>query len=167
MELLNELLPSISWSLIGFLLGWLVGREMLFVHRMKEPAMEDTDDTKGGPGQGSSDEHTHKSSRTLVLGIIISLLAVFTVLQGSYYTYETQKKATCQAQFNADFAKVIGLRAQWADEDKAAELKLFRDLLAAKPGSGSAILSEYLAATDRTDKLRRENPLPKLEDRNC
>jgi len=192
---LNELLPSISWSLIGFLIGWLVGREMLFVHRTKEHAMKEEDDTthggpggQGGPGGvggvsssgsggvggvggsggtgGSGSAPTRPGSRWL--GIIISIMAVITVLQGSYYTYETKKTSNCQAKFNSDFALVVAKRAQWANEDKAAEIKLFKDFLSVtKPGQGGKLLTDYLAATDRTDKLRAANPLPILEDRNC
>jgi heme/copper-type cytochrome/quinol oxidase subunit 2 len=155
MDVLNDLLPSFSWSLIGFITGWLVGREMLFFNRRVEAAVSDKEQTK--PVRGNR-----------LLGWVVIVLSVFTVLQGSYYAYETNRKASCQAQFNNDFAHVISLRAQWADEDKAAELKLFHDLLATtKPGQGGKILQDYLVSTERTDKLRRENPLPKLEDRGC
>lgn len=158
MRLLNDLLPSFSWSLIGFILGWLVGREMLFYNRRLEAGVSEEEQApKPKPRVGGN----------RLLGWVIVVLSIFTVLQGSYYAYETNKKSECQAQYNADFAKVIGLRAKWADEDKAAEIKLFRDFLTAKPGQGAKLLQDYLVATDRTDKLRRENPLPKLEDRGC
>lgn len=156
--MIEELLPSISWSIIGFIVGWLVGREMLFVTQIREAVVPEEEIER-------TDPKLPKGNR--VLGIVVIILAIFTVVQGSYFAYENNQKSECQAQFNADFAKVLGLRAQWANEDKNAEIKLFTDLLAAKPGGGRVILQKYLEVTARTDKLRAENPLPKLEDRNC
>jgi hypothetical protein len=159
---IEELLPSVCWSLIGFLIGWLFGREMLFITQIREAVVPEEE----------RDLTEHKvadtpEKRSRLLGFIVVILAVFTVLQGSYFTYENKKQAQCQAQYNSDFAAVVRKRAQWADEDKQAELKLFRDLLGAKPGTGAKILQDYLETTSRTDKLRQENPLPKLEDRDC
>lgn len=134
--------------------------------------MHDEDVTGGGVGSESS-SGADRSSRvpkppsSRWLGIIVSIMAVVTVLQGTYYTWETKKTLDCQAKFNADFAAVLSKRAQWAEEDKAAEIKLWKDFLTSKPTQARTVLQEYLVATDRTDKLRAENPLPKLEDRNC
>lgn len=160
--MIQDLLPSISWSLIGFVLGWLIGREMLFISQIREAVVPEDERERTDHSVADSPE-----KRSRLLGIIIVCLAVFSVVQGSYYAYETNKQSSCQAQFNKDFAAVLQKRAQWADEDKAAEIKLFKDLLSAKPGTGASILQDYLATTDRTDKLRAENPLPKLEDRGC
>jgi hypothetical protein len=160
MELLNDLLPSFSWSLVGFTIGWLVGREMLFISQIREAVVPEEEIER-------TEQRLPAPNRNRLLGIVVIILALFTVTQGSYYAYETNKKSECQAQYNADFARVIGLRAKWSDEDKKAETKLWRDFLAAKPGQSRKILQTYLDATERTDKLRAENPLPKLEDRNC
>jgi hypothetical protein len=105
--------------------------------------------------------------RGLIIGVVILILAMFTVVQGTYYTHESRKKSACQAQYNADFSKALRLRAQWSSEDRAAEIQLWKNFLAAKPGEGRAILQKYLDSVARTDKLRAENPLPKLEDRDC
>jgi len=159
-ELFNDLLPSFSWSLVGFVLGWLVGREMLFISQIREAVVPEEEIERTEPTLPSP-----RGNR--LLGIVVIVLAIFTVAQGAYFSWENNQKADCQAQFNADFASVLAKRAQWANEDKAAEIKLWRDFLAAKPGQARSILQDYLVATARTDKLRAENPLPKLEDRNC
>lgn len=156
--MIEEFLPSFCWSLIGFLLGWLSCREMLFISQIREAVVPKEERER-------TDQKTQANSR--LLGWVVVLLAVVSVLQGSYYTWQNQKVAQCQASYNADFAKVLRLRAQWADEDKKAESKLFSDFLGAKPGTGRNILQEYLDVTNRTDKLRQETPLPKLEDRDC
>lgn len=158
--MIEDLLPSISWSLIGFVAGWLVGREMLFISQIREVVVPKAERER-------TDHQLPKVPGNRLLGWIVIILAVFTVAQGAYYAYDRNEITQCQARYNADFANVVAKRAQWADEDKQAELKLFRDLLSAKPGTGGKILQQYLDATTRTDKLRQENPLPKLEDRNC
>lgn len=159
-ELFNDLLPSFSWSIIGFVVGWLVGREMLFLSQIREAVVPEEEIERTEPKLPSA-----KGNR--LLGIVVICMAMFTVAQGSYYAWDRNRQTDCQAQYNKDFAATLRKRAQWADEDKAAEIKLFTDLLAAKPGTGAKILQDYLDTTARTDKLRAENPLPKLEDRNC
>lgn len=159
--MIEDLLPSISWSLIGFVAGWLVGREMLFISQIREVVVPKAERER-------TDHTLPKVTGNRLLGWIVIILALFTVAQGSYYAYDRNQITQCQAKFNADFAATVAKRAQWADEDKQAELKLWRDFLASKkPGENRLILQHYLDTTARTDKLRQENPLPKLEDRNC
>lgn len=161
MQIFNDLLPSLSWSLVGFVVGWLVGREMLFISQIREAVVPEAEIER-------TEQKLPAPRSSRLLGIVVIVLAIFTVAQGSYYAYENNKKSSCQAQFNSDFAKVIALRSQWANEDKAAEIKLWRDFLTTtQPAQSRKILEAYLEATTRTDKLRAENPLPKLEDRNC
>ena len=158
--MIQDILPSLSWSLIGFLVGWLFGREMLFISQIREAVVPEEE-------RAVTDHSKMSGARSKVLGYVVIVLAVFSVLQGSYYAYQTSQTSSCQAQFNADFAVVVAKRAQWANEDKAAETKLWKDFLSAKPGEPREILAAYLQATARTDALRAENPLPKLEDRDC
>jgi hypothetical protein len=160
--MIEDLLPSVCWSLIGFLIGWLVGREMLFISQIREAVVPEEERERTDQMVADTPER-----RSRLLGFVVVILAVFTVLQGSYFTYESNKKAQCQAQFNEDFRVVLQKRAQWADEDKQALTKLLSDLLVAKQNTGRTVLEDYLAATARNDKLRKENPLPKLEDRDC
>lgn len=159
---MNEILASVSWSLIGFLLGWLVGREMLFISQIREAVVSEEERER-------TDHKVTPEKRSRLLGFIVVLLALLSVLEGAYYTWDTEKKTACQAHYNADFTKVVGLRAQWADDDKRALNKMLSDILGAagQPGKGRDILIKYIQSTERTDKLRAENPLPKLEDRNC
>lgn len=157
---MTELLTSVSWSLIGFLVGWLVGREMLFISQIREAIVPQDERER-------TDHKVTPEKRSRLLGFIVVLLALFSVAQGSFYAYESEKKSACQAQFNNDFARVATARSQWADDDKKALNKMLSDLLSAKPGQGRTILEKYIEATERTDKLRAENPLPKLEDRDC
>lgn len=165
--MIHDVLTSVNWSLVGFIAGWLAAHEMSFINRTLEATVS--------VAKREKPDHAETPGRSRVLGWVVVVLAVVTVAQGSYFTYESSKTAQknterteCQAQFNKDFAAVLVKRAQWADDDKKALNKLLRDLLAVtKPGQSGQILVTYLATTDRTDKLRAETPLPKLEDRGC
>lgn len=158
---MTELLASVSWSLIGFLVGWLVGREMLFISQIREATVPQDERER-------TDHKVTPASRSRLLGFIVVLLALFSVVQGSFYTYDTQKTSQCQAQFNADFAKVIGLRAQWADENSQALNKMLDGVLnGATPEIRRKFLVDYLNIIHANDAKRAATPLPKLEDRNC
>jgi hypothetical protein len=158
---MQDLLLGISWSLIGFVGGWLVGREMLYISQIREAVVP--------KAERERTNHTVTSGqRSRLLGFIVVLLALFSVLQGALFTWDVQKKSECQAQFNSDFAQVATRRALWADEDKAALVKMLTDALnGATPEIRRKAVQDYLDTIEKTDRLRAENPIPKLQDRNC
>ena len=123
---------------------------------------------KGGDVTPETEAHAVTGrKRQRRLGIFLMIMALAVGGTGLYNSQQIHRQTECQARYNNDFATVVGLRSQWAKEDKDAETKLWKDFLASKPGEPRAILQSYLDSVSRTDKLREENPLPKLNDRNC
>lgn len=159
--MIQDLLPSICWSLIGFLIGWLVGREMLFISQIREAVVSEDERQRTDHNIADTPE-----KRSRLLGFVVVTLAVFSVLQGSYYAYETKKSAQCQAQYNDDFAKVLQQRAVWADEDRRELTRTVESILTG-PNASRKALQDYLDTVAKNDKLRAENPLPDLNDRDC
>lgn len=146
----------------------------------------------GGPGgsggEGGSTDSSSKHRETSrdrsrrALGIFMMLLAVAIGANVWYGTSQDRKaterqvelaareaqRATCQAKFNEDFARVVRERAKYADQDQAAELAMWRALLGlTDPAARRVAFENYLTSVERTRDLRRANPLPVLEDRNC
>lgn len=133
---------------------------------------------QGGPG-GTGGSYSESASGSgwqgRALGIIVLILTVFTVASNIHTNNETRRNAEhdklvteCQAKFNEEFSIVLQKRAQYAEQDRATELAMWRALLVgATPEERRKVFEDYLNAATRTDELRRQNPLPNLAARNC
>lgn len=115
------------------------------------------------------------NSGTKWLGLVVILLSIFTVGQSYYFTQQNTQRAEedrriteCQAKYNSDFAAVLTQRVKWQEEDRAELNKMIYGVLTA-PGAPARkkFLEDYVAQVDKNDRLRAQNPLPSLTDRNC
>ena len=103
---------------------------------------------------------------------MLALLAVYTIyvsIEDQRREDRDQRQAACQAQFNADFAKVVAVRNVYAEEDRDENIKMWDALLSPTATQATRLRAaqEFTAAMHRNSDLRARNPLPKLEDRNC
>ena len=139
----------------------------------------------GGPGGSGNDGPHHgpsPQSRRL-LGIFLMVMAL-AIGANAWYSADRDKKiAQCQAQFNADFAKVVDTRNKYAEEDRIAnvkkwdeDLKMWQALVSFSATTATRLeavqaytkaVQVLLDTTHKNEQLRDANPLPKLEDRDC
>jgi len=124
----------------------------------------------GGPGgEGGSGGHSrgeHGVPRWL--GVVLIALSLITVGEGYYFNRQDKQQVECQARYNEDFARALMLRNTWANEDRDANAKMWRDVLAgASPAIRRQSVVDYLATIDRNNEKRAKTPLPNLDQRNC
>lgn len=173
---MDEFIASAAWSLLGFVIGWLVGREARTIETIKEAVVDERPEEKTVSGGARMPEvvvvrqeqsphfpePTSDGSRTL--GWIVIVLALFTILQAAYFTFENQQNVECQAKYNAAVAEVQNRRGEWIDEDRAVLIDFFKTVYN-KPADDEEELQAFrnlIRTYDRNSALRAENPLPSL-----
>jgi hypothetical protein len=127
----------------------------------------------GGVYEESSAKHSGWQGR--VLGVFILFLAMVTLASNLYTNQKTRDNAAhdrlvtaCQAQYNRDFARVSSLRAQYADQDRAALYKMITTIISGTTQEARAkAVTDWIVTTQENDRLRAKVPIPNLEARNC
>jgi hypothetical protein len=130
--------------------------------------------TGGSGGRGTfSGRHGGWQGRTL--GVIVLIMTLVTVVSNLYTNSQTRSNSehdrrvtACQAEYNRDFAKAVTIRGQYADEDRAELYKMITTVISGKTQEiRTKAITDWVAATERNNKLREATPLPNLETRNC
>lgn len=180
MNILFEILKGLGYSLVGFLVGYNFAKLRRTTEEIKETIVDDD----GNPSVGSvgkssgtgSPSKGNEGQGIRWLGVVLIMLSLITVAQAAYFSIQSSREAKknadiaeCQAQFNSDFAQVVKIRNAYAEEDRAANLKMWDAFLA--PGGTQATrlkaAEEFTDAMHKNEELRKQSPLPNLSDRNC
>ena len=159
-----ELLQSMAWSIVGFLIGWVLGHQAQSIEDIRETIVPEK------VVRDDKERVALSKKGWWILG-----LAVLSVVQGAVFGWQSresaqrsQETAQCQAQFNQDFITVIQQRAIWATEDQLAQRKMLQIWSnATTRKQAKDALVAYLATVRENDQKRAATPLPKLEDRDC
>ena len=152
---------SAAWSGAGFLTGWFIAHTREVVES-ESPVPQSTFVTIRG--------HRITTQRaTRLLGVVVILLAVFTVLQTVLAADRLAAVTRCQAKFNADFARVSTIRADLADKDREALNGL---LLTIYQHRGDQALAKHAFAqwarhTQANENERADHPLPSYPSGAC
>lgn len=179
MNILFEVLKGLGYSLGGFLVGYNFTKLRRTTEEIKETVVDDNDDPSAGnlgKPDGPSEAHGRENQGIHWFGVLLVVLSLITVAQAAYFSVQSSREskknadiASCQAQFNADFAQVVKIRNTYAEEDRAANLKMWDAFLA--PGGTQAsrlkAAEEFTDAMHKNEELRKQSPLPNLSDRNC
>lgn len=99
-DLFASVIEGVSYSLAGFTVGWFVGR-ISWAKKVGVP-----------PEQSA-------------IPVVVIGLALATVLQSAYFSYEQRQGTECLTDYNEDFAKVAQQRSDWVEEDRDALLTFF------------------------------------------
>jgi hypothetical protein len=175
-DLIHELVRGISWSVIGFMAGYLaayyklrldvIDREVTVIERKLDA--DDDDENHDDVVERCDEKRRHRSGVPRWLGTLLIVLSVFTVAQGWYFSHEDRLHTQCQAAFNDDFVNVLTLRNQWALEDRNALTLMIQTVLAgATPAIRRDAIVAYISTIKKNDELRAKNPLPDLTQRHC
>jgi len=182
MDVLYEVLKFLGYSAIGFLAGYQLCKIRRNTEEIKEAVVSEQENTSDRDGSGTKDVkstftgHGQGSGwQGRALGVFVLLLAIFTAIQGVYVSNETRdntehdkRVVACQAQFNKDFSRAVTVRGQYADEDRAAMYRMITTVISGTtPAIRQKAITDWIELSQKNDELRKANPLPSLEARNC
>lgn len=165
-NLLSDLANSIAYSLIGFVLGWLVGYEARTLDYIRK-ACKISGDTEKDPGEDDSMTETRSPSTLGRIGYAIILLSLLTILQSAYFSYTQRQKSECLSDYNKAFSAVYDLRSRFAELDRQALTRFLDKYQQPTPPTERERYNALLALRAdyaRTEQLRDKTPFPALEE---
>jgi hypothetical protein len=128
-------------------------------------------------------EHPHVAQgrrRELLIGIVVMLLATFTVAQSIYFQTRQDAAQACVERKFGELSEVLSARAAFSAQESDATkavIESFVNAAAAQSGTqveirkARAVIIKKLQAYDRTskriDRLRKENPVPDYPVGTC
>lgn len=143
-EFLSSVVEGLAYSVGGFLVGLLVGHEARTRHIPRD----------------------NESRRLSPVAIVVLVLALVTVFQSAYFSWEQRRGTECLAQYNEDFAIAAQQRTAWADEDRAALKEFMKTYRRSGPEEEKDAAWEALVSTyDQNDKNREATPYP--DENSC
>jgi dipeptide/tripeptide permease len=154
---------SLTWSVVGFIVGSWVASSARRVQQQEAVV----------PNSTFLAVHGHRmttQNATRIIGIVVLLLAIFTVVQNTRTSQRLSDVTSCQAKFNHEFAEVSTLRAALADQDRRALQDMLLALYQQRNASQDKRLRTFeawVATTERNDRARKQNPLPELPSGEC
>lgn len=156
-ELLDAVFGQIAYSLLGFVLGWLVGREARKIEEVHRVVVEE------GEEMSESVAEVEKTPQSK-FGVFLVVLAIFTVIQTAYFSYEQNRVTECLSNYNHSLAEVQNLRAQWLDQDRQAFIEFF-DTYQGNPTEEErrAAFFNLIETYEKNTERRKSTPLPRLE----
>lgn len=95
-------------------------------------------------------------------GIVLLVLALLSVGQGVYFTYQNRQITSCQADYNQQFAAQLAARSEISESDRESLAELFDTWLTKDPKNARQALEDYIKTKERNDEQRKKHPLPEL-----
>lgn len=90
----------------------------------------------------------------------VTVLLIVSIVMVSYLMWRVQDQVECNAEYNDRKAAADAARAEAAEADRQALVKMVRQVVEPPAGDAQAALEEYVATLEATDRKRRENPVP-------
>jgi hypothetical protein len=142
----DKIVYGLIWSLgglvVGYVLCWIVTESAL--RTMEE--------------QRSVDIRGYRlDAFRVIVGIFILLMVVFSSVR--YY-----QATSCQTTYNEAVAESLKQRSEAQGEQAAAQIKLLTTETGGDPTRWIASRNEYIAALQKLERVRAENPLPASPD---
>lgn len=158
-EFLQALANSAAYSFFGFAVGWLVGYEARSIEELRRGSLTQEGDLMTGNPPISQ-------LRSKKIGFFLIVLALFTVLQSGYFSFQQHKATACLSHYNESLSEVQTIRADWAEEDRQALISFFTVVRNPKSTKREReVAFEVLTGTyDRNTERRKETPLPSLKE---
>jgi len=144
---------DLAWSIAGFVIGLAAGWVARAVFEIKEAVVPES--------TPRVERRRRSSDRTRILGVVVIVLAVFSVISASYQVHEQRQLAQCLATHNAAFADALQQRAEIADDDRAALTRMVRRVVTStKARETLDALNDYLRTIREGAAEREQIPLP-------
>lgn len=98
----------------------------------------------------------------------VLILALASAAQLAYFSNRNGQITACQVRYNVALARTIDERSEIASNDRVALNEMIRLIVTGRtPEERSRAVRMYLAQQDLSDKLRAQNPYPKLPPGEC
>lgn len=161
-ELWTYLTESAGWAVLGFIVGYLVGRAARDAHRVVTAITTENTMTE----QYLPTPRRRVPTGQFVLGVVVVLLGIITVAQGITTSSTTRRITECQAAYSNGFADALDARASaTADAQMALDelVKAISGYLASPPvppDKVRAAIGDYLAKRAKAETERQQHPYP-------
>lgn len=171
-----DLITYLIVGILGFVLGLLVGSLWKEVHQIKEVVVDQNETTQSEP-----DGPKHKKSWR-ILGGFVMLIALGQLGYTVWWTDQEHEKTECLADYVSDSSVIQGFRSGLATEDRKVEFSNRRQLFALLQNLGGPennpedlqraldyrqFLKDSIEASKDREVVRKMNPVPSLQDRDC
>ena len=160
---MSEALSGLAYSLLGFVIGYIIGKAGAEVHEIKEVVAPDH--------HPAHEAHTvrkqgfmHAITKSRGVGVLLIVLALVTVLLSTLTAIDLRDQAECRDRYNMRFFQAYVTRSKAADADRASFNALIYALNSPDPDARRASYLRYVEEIKQTDTQRKKNPLPNPPD---
>jgi hypothetical protein len=152
---------SFAWSLVGWLIGFLMGRSTVAVDAIADDVVQGEGDAVPEAKQPAR----RRWSMNHAIGAVVLALGIFTAVQAIIQSDATDRLAECQIAYSNGFADALDARSQATSEAQDALDELLTTVAAITPtpegrDAFRSALSEYLSKRAAAKQAQAENPYP-------
>jgi hypothetical protein len=161
---MSEALSGLAYSLLGFVIGYIIGKAGAEVHDIKEvvaPGHHPAHEAKPTPRKQGL---MHAITKSRGVGVVLILLALVTVLLSTLTAIDLRDQAQCRDRYNTRFFQAYVTRSKAADADRNSFNQLLYALNDPDPAKRRVSYQKYVDETKQTDAQRKKNPLPNPPD---
>ena len=155
---MSEALTGLAYSLLGFVIGYIVGKAGAEVHEIKEVVAPDRHPAHEGQPQKKRGIVNLTKSRGV--GVLLICLALVTVLLSTLTAIDLRNQADCRDRYNLRFYQAYVERARAADADRTSFNQMLYALNDPDLQKRRAAYVRYIADIKKTEAARAKNPLP-------
>jgi hypothetical protein len=161
-ELWIYVTESAGWAVLGFVVGYLVGRAARDVHRVVTAITpEDT-----VPEPQPPTPRRRVPTGQFVLGVVVVLLGIITVAQGIVTNSTTRRITECQSAYSNGFADALDARSSASTDAQNALDELMKTMSGyladapIPPDKVRAAIGDYLHKRAKAETERQQHPYP-------
>lgn len=156
---MSEALTGLAYSLLGFVIGYIVGKAGAEVHEIKEVVAPDHHPAHEAP-LPTKKRGIMNITKSRGLGVLLIILALVTVLLSTLTAIDLRNQADCRDSYNLRFYEAYVVRARAADSDRKSFNQMLYALNDPDLQKRRAAYVKYLDDIKKTDAQRKKNPLP-------
>lgn len=161
MTSLTYIVESTPWIVVGLLVGFFMGSSTAAVEAIADAVQDEGEIMSDAPVR----ERRPRFTTTVVLGVVIAVLGVFTAVQSYVQSAATDRLTECQVAYANGFADALDARSSATSEAQNALDEFLSTAAAAVPTSEGRdqvrkALAEYLAKRADAKKAQAEHPFP-------
>lgn len=167
MTSLTYIVESTSWIAIGLLVGFFLGRSTVAAGAIADAVYPKGDSMPEDTGPDVKRRRRPRLTATVVLGVVIAALGVFTAVQSYVQSEATERLTACQQAYTDGFADAIDARSQAsADAQEALDewmTKVNEVIKTPSPEAAKQIreaFQEYLDARAEAKETQQDHPYP-------
>lgn len=151
-----DALLGVAYSLVGFVVGFLLGRVTREVHEIKEAVVPET---------FANEDSDHRAHLTR-LGIVVIILSLATVTTSAMSTIAVYRQSDCLRDYNSRFTVAFNARAAASDADRTALNSMILSIAdkTKTQKEREVAFTTYVQQVKDGNATRAKNPLPQPPD---